>query len=67
MSLCAFFQDPAQARCCRADVQYLALAGGAVHTMVFRLPCFDLSNRRGEDVKHCQKYQPKEQHDGTEQ
>jgi hypothetical protein len=63
MSLCIHFSDPAQARCCRADVQYQALAGGAAHTMIFRLPCFELSNRHGEDVKHCTKYQPQSDHD----
>ncbi len=66
MSLCAHFLDPAQACSCAAGVRYQGLAGGAAHTIVLRLPCFDLSNRRGEDIKHCAKYQPQGENNGPE-
>lgn len=63
MTLCQNFQDPAEHSACRCGVKYQALAGGAVHTMVLRLPCFELSNRRGEEAKRCEKYEPGEHDD----
>ena len=64
MSICRHFLNPAEHCACRAGVEYLTLAGGAVYTMVLRLPCFELSNRRKEDIKHCDKYQgEQDEHD----
>jgi hypothetical protein len=36
----------------------MALAGGGPFRMLLRLPCLPLSNRRGEEVRTCAKYQP---------
>lgn len=58
MSLCRFFTDPAEACACRAGVNYLALAGGGAHYVALRLPCYDLSNRRGEVSSPCSQYEP---------
>jgi len=63
MSLCKFFEDPAQARTCRAGVSYLKLAGGGVHQMVLRLPCIPLPNRA--EPKRCPQYQPDGEENGT--
>lgn len=63
MSLCIHFQNPAEAQQCRCGVRYQALAGGSAHYMLLRLPCYELSNRRGEDISQCDKYQSGECHE----
>jgi hypothetical protein len=54
---CAHFTHAGEDRCA-ADVNYMALAGGGAFRMMLRLPCIPLSNRRGEEVRTCAKYQP---------
>lgn len=39
--------------CCDRGVNYLKLAGGGPFTLVYRLPCLDISNRRGQVEAHC--------------
>lgn len=46
---------------------YAALAGGAVHYQIMRLPCVPISNRRGEVANRCDKYQPTPQGEDHEQ
>jgi hypothetical protein len=46
--------------CCAQGVSYLKLAGGGAFTMLMRLPCLPISNRRGEVARECSKYQPGE-------
>ena len=54
---CAHFTHVGEDQCA-ADVNYMALAGGGPFRMLLRLPCLPLSNRRGEEVRTCAKYQP---------
>lgn len=66
--LCRFFQDPAEHCTCQQGVTYSALAGGAVHYQILRLPCVPISNRKGEVASKCQQYQPEQgEQDGPEQ
>jgi len=53
---CAHFTDLG-ARCCAAGVSYQQLAGGGTFTLVLRLPCLPITNRRGEDARPCKLYQ----------
>lgn len=62
MGLCQHFQDPAEHCQCQQGVKFAALAGGGTHYMLLKLPCIPISNRRGEVVSHCAKYQPGEDH-----
>lgn len=48
------------ARCCAAGVDYQQLAGGGTFTLVLRLPCLPITNRRGEEVRQCKLQQPGE-------
>lgn len=52
MDCCAHF-IPEQP-CCARGVNYQALAGGGAFTVALRLPCYDLTNRRGEQAKPCE-------------
>lgn len=61
MTLCQHFQDPAEHCTCQQGVTYSALAGGPVFGQVFRLPCIPITNRQGNEARHCPKYQPQEQ------
>ena len=54
---CAHFTHVGEDQCA-ADVNYMALACGGPFRMLLRLPCLPLSNRRGEEVRTCAKYQP---------
>ena len=54
---CAHFTHVGAERCAQG-VNYMALAGGGAFRMMLRLPCIPLSNRRGEEVRTCAKYQP---------
>lgn len=54
---CAHFTHAGEGSCARG-VNYMALAGGGAFRMLLRLPCLPLSNRRGEEVRTCAKYQP---------
>jgi hypothetical protein len=58
MSLCQHFRDPAEYRDCHCGVQYGTLAGGGVHEQIMRLPCVPISNRKGNEARHCAKYAP---------
>jgi len=53
---CAHFTHAGAERCAQG-VSYLALAGGGAFRMMLRLPCIPLSNRRGEVVRTCAKFQ----------
>lgn len=55
MGTCAHFTDLGAA-CCARGVNYQHLAGGGVFTMVLRLPCLPITNRRGEDVRKCAEF-----------
>lgn len=61
---CAHFTDVGKA-CCDQGINYQALAGGGVFTMLLRLPCLPLSNRRGEEARQCSKYQAPSADDKT--
>jgi hypothetical protein len=52
---CRFF-DPGSTACA-AGIEYQKLAGGGAFTMVMRLPCIPISNRRGEEARPCTMYQ----------
>ena len=54
---CAHFTHTGEDQCAQG-VSYMALAGGGAFRMMLRLPCIPLSNRRGEEVRTCAKYQP---------
>lgn len=53
---CAHFTSVGEPRCA-AGVDYMKLAGGGTFTLILRLPCLPISNRRGEVARDCQKYQ----------
>jgi hypothetical protein len=53
--LCAHFI--ADQPCCARGVNYQALAGGGVFTLIMRLPCVEISNRRGEEARACQQFE----------
>lgn len=59
---CQHFTSPG-AECCAAGVNLQQLAGGGVFYMVLRLPCIDISNRRGEEAKPCDKFKEGETND----
>lgn len=61
---CAHFTDVGKP-CCARGVNYAVLAGGGVFTMLLRLPCVPLSNRRGEVARTCSKYQAPSADDKT--
>jgi len=62
---CAHFNPGAD--CCTRGVNYQRLAGGGAFTVVMRLPCLPISNRRGETARECNQYeQTKENHDRPE-
>lgn len=52
---CVYFTDIKHPRCA-AGVSYLTLAGGGVFTMVLRLPCLPITDRKGYDVQVCEKF-----------
>lgn len=54
--MCAHFVS--DSRCCARGVNYQQLAGGGAYSMIFRLPCVELSNRQGEVARECNNYQP---------
>lgn len=54
---CAHFTDPGTA-CCARGVNYQHLAGGGAFTMVLRLPCLPITNRRGEEARTCAQFGP---------
>lgn len=47
--------------CCARGVNYLALAGGGVFTLIMRLPCVPISNRRGELARECPSFEAKKE------
>jgi hypothetical protein len=49
---CAHFSHLGAA-CCARGVNLQHLAGGGVFTLVLRLPCLPITNRRGETVREC--------------
>lgn len=53
--ICAHFTD-VRARCCARGVDYQQLAGGGAFTMVLRLPCLPITNRRGEEARKCDQF-----------
>lgn len=53
--ICAHF-DPGSSSCA-AGINYQKLAGGGTFTLVLRLPCLPITNRRGEDARPCKLYQ----------
>lgn len=55
MQTCAHFTDVGKA-CCAKGVNYQALAGGGTFTLVLRLPCLPITNRRGEEARTCTKH-----------
>lgn len=52
---CAHFSHPGAASCARG-VNLQRLAGGGVFTLMLRLPCLPITNRRGETVRECAQY-----------
>lgn len=60
MSTCAYFTDFGH-RCCARGVNYQQLAGGGTFTLVLRLPCLPITNRRGEQVRACAQHSDIEQ------
>lgn len=61
---CAHFTHPDET-CCSEGISYQQLAGGGAFSMVLRLPCLPLSNRRGEVARTCNKYQAQRADDKT--
>lgn len=57
MNTCVHFTHAGEP-CCAGGVEYSKLAGGGAFTMLLRLPCLPITNRRGEDMRECSKYQP---------
>jgi hypothetical protein len=53
---CAHFTNPDESYCTQG-ISYQQLAGGGAFSVVLRLPCLPLSNRRGEVTRTCTKYQ----------
>jgi len=54
-AMCPHFRAPEEHQTCAAGVNYLRLAGGGVQTVILRLPCHPLTNRRGEVAAQCKK------------
>ena len=52
---CCHFTDLATP-CCARGVNLLQLAGGGAFYMVLRLPCIEISNRRGETASTCSQF-----------
>lgn len=48
---CAHFT--ADKPCCARGINYQALAGGGAFYAALRLPCYELTNRRGQQMKPC--------------
>jgi hypothetical protein len=61
---CAHFTELGK-QCCSAGIDYMKLAGGGTFTLVLRLPCLPISNRRGEVARACAKYQAQGANDKT--
>jgi hypothetical protein len=47
---CRHLTDPMTTQCCAAGVDYLRLTGGGVYSMMLRLPCYELEDRKGHEV-----------------
>jgi hypothetical protein len=52
---CAHFSTP-DAECCAAGVNLAQLAGGGKFYQVMRLPCIEITNRRGEVASVCKQF-----------
>ena len=62
---CAHFTAPDHP--CARGVNLQALAGGGAFYMVMRLPCIDISNRRGEQAKPCNQFIKETDHEKAQQ
>lgn len=55
MNTCQHFSTP-ESEYCAAGVNLQQLAGGGIFSMVMRLPCIPISNRRGEVASVCKQF-----------
>lgn len=53
VSTCIHFTGAMQNDCCRVGVNYRQLAGGGEFGHILRLPCVEITNRRGHPVSSC--------------